>query len=119
MPSDRIALRGLRVHGRHGVLAEERENGQDFVVDAVLKLDTSAAAGSDDLDDTVDYGTLAVRLAEVVAGPPCNLLETLASRLADACLSDPRVFEVELTVHKPDAPIPLAFNDVSVTVVRP
>jgi dihydroneopterin aldolase len=117
--SDRIALTGLRVHGTHGVLPEERRDGQDFVVDAVLRLDTRAAAASDDLADTVDYGVLAAQLAEVVAGEPCDLLETLAARLAAVCLGHPQVFEVELTVHKPSAPIPLSFSDVSVTVVRP
>jgi dihydroneopterin aldolase len=119
MGSDRIALRGLRVHGRHGVLPEERESGQEFVVDAVLKLDTRAAAGSDALADTVDYGTLAERLAEVVAGEPCDLIETLAQRLAAVCLSYDLVFEVEVTVHTPHAPIRVPFDDVAVTVVRP
>ena len=119
MGSDRIALRGLRVHGRHGVLPEERANGQEFVVDAVLKLDTRAAAASDALADTVDYGSLAERLAGVVAGEPCDLIETLAQRLAAVCLSDDRVFEVEVTVHKPNAPITVPFDDVTVTVVRP
>jgi dihydroneopterin aldolase len=119
MATDRIVLQGLRVHGRHGVLPEERVTGQHFVVDAVLKLDTRAAAASDDLEDTVDYAALAQRLAAVVAGEPCNLIETLASRLADVCLLDGRVFEVEVTVHKPSAPVPLPFEDVAVTVVRP
>jgi dihydroneopterin aldolase len=119
MGSDRIALTGLRVHGRHGVLAAERESGQEFVVDAVLKLDTRPAAASDALADTVDYGVLAQQLAEVVAGEPCDLLETLAARLAEVCLEAPGVFEVEVTVHKPSAPIEVPFDDVSVTVVRP
>ena len=119
MGSDRITLSGLRVHGRHGVLPAEREQGQDFVVDAVLKLDTRAAAATDDLAQTVDYGVLAQRLADVVAGEPVDLIETLACRLADVCLTDPRVFEVEVTVHKPSAPITVPFADVSVTVVRP
>jgi 7,8-dihydroneopterin aldolase/epimerase/oxygenase len=117
--SDRIALTGLRVRGSHGVLPEEREQGQDFLVDAVLWVDTRAAAASDDLADTVDYGVLAQRLAAVVAGDPVDLIETLASRLADTCLADPRVTRAEVTVHKPRAPIPLTFTDVSVTVVRP
>ncbi len=117
--TDRVTLSGLRVRGFHGVLPEERRNGQDFVVDAVLSLDTRAAAVSDDLADTVDYGALAQALAKVVAGEPCDLLETLADRLAAVCLAHPLVFEVELTVHKPSAPIPLSFDDVSVTVVRP
>lgn len=117
--TDRISLTGLRVRGHHGVLAEERRDGQDFWVDAVLQLDTRDAAASDALADTVDYGQLATELAAVVAGEPCDLIETLASRLADVCLSQPRVQGVEVTVHKPSAPIPLAFSDVSVTVVRP
>jgi dihydroneopterin aldolase len=117
--SDRITLTGLRVRGHHGVLEHERRDGQDFVVDAVLCLDTRPAGASDDLSDTVDYGLLASRLADVVAGEPCNLIETLAERLAAVCLSHPLVFEVEVTVHKPSAPVPLDFSDVAVTVVRP
>jgi dihydroneopterin aldolase len=110
-----IALTGLRVRGHHGVFDHERRDGQDFVVDAVLELDTAAAAASDDVADTVDYGNLAQRLAAVVAGEPVNLLETLASRLVDQCLADPRVGSATVTVHKPQAPIPLAFADVAVT----
>ena len=116
---DRIALTGLRVRGFHGVLPAERAQGQDFLVDAVLHVDVREAAASDDLQDTVDYGVLAVRLAEVVAGEPVDLLETLAERLAAVCLADPRVGTAQVTVHKPGAPVPLAFDDVTVTVVRP
>ena len=118
MASDRITLTGLRVHGRHGVLPEEREQGQDFVVDAVLKLDTRAAAATDDLAQTVDYGVLAQRLAEVVAGEPVDLLETLAQRIADVCLVDERVEWTEVTVHKPAAPIQATFTDVALTIHR-
>lgn len=116
---DRIALTGLRVRGRHGVLPEERRDGQDFVVDVVLHLDLSRAAATDDVADTVHYGDLAKRLAAVVAGEPVDLIETLAERLAQVCLVDPRVEQAEVVVHKPTAPIPLTFEDVSVTVVRP
>jgi dihydroneopterin aldolase len=117
-PSDRIALRGLRVHGRHGVFDHERANGQDFVVDVVLELDTSAAACTDALEDTVDYGKLANTVAAIVAGEPVQLLETLADRIATACLTDARVVRAEVSVHKPHAPIDLAFDDVVVTIVR-
>jgi dihydroneopterin aldolase len=117
--SDLIALTGLRVRGHHGVLPAERRDGQDFVIDAELTVSVREAAATDDLARTVDYGVLASRLAEVVAGEPVDLIETLASRLADVCLGDPRVTSVRLTVHKPFAPIPMAFADVSVTVVRP
>lgn len=119
--ADRVALTGLRVRGHHGVFDAERRDGQDFVVDAVLELDdavVTAAAKSDDLADTVDYGALAQSLAAIVGGDPVNLLETLAARLVDACLADPRVAAAEVTVHKPQAPIPLVFGDVAVTVRR-
>jgi 7,8-dihydroneopterin aldolase/epimerase/oxygenase len=115
---DRIALTGLRVRGHHGVYDVERRDGQDFVVDVTLELDTAAAALSDDVADTVHYGELAEALAAIVAGEPMNLLETLAERLAAVCLADPRVAAADVTVHKPQAPIPLAFADVAVTIRR-
>lgn len=115
---DRIALRGLRVRGRHGVFGHERRDGQEFVVDAVLWTDTRAAAEADELSRTVDYGALADRLTAVVTGQPVRLIETLASLLAAACLADRGVAEVEITVHKPQAPIPHPFDDVTVTIRR-
>jgi 7,8-dihydroneopterin aldolase/epimerase/oxygenase len=116
--SDRIELRGLLVRGHHGVFEYERAEGQDFVVDVSLDVDTLAAARSDDLADTTDYGALALAIAAIVSGEPVNLLETLAERIATACLADPRVTSVEVSVHKPAAPIPLTFDDVVVTIVR-
>jgi 7,8-dihydroneopterin aldolase/epimerase/oxygenase len=116
--SDRITLRGLVVRGYHGVFEHERTDGQDFVVDVALDVDTSSAARSDNLADTVDYGAVAAAVAAVVSGEPVNLLETLAGRIATACLADARVTSVEVTVHKPNAPIPLTFDDVAVTITR-
>ena len=116
--SDRIALRGLTVRGHHGVFESERIDGQEFVIDVVLDVDTAAAAHSDQLTDTVDYGSLASTIAAIVGGPAVNLLETLADRIAQACLDDVRIAAVEVSVHKPHAPIALAFDDVVVTIVR-
>ena len=116
--SDAIRLTGLRVRGHHGVYDFERAQGQDFLVDVLLELDLTPAAASDDVADTVHYGELADRLAAIVGGEPVNLIEALASRLADACLDDPRVSTVEVTVHKPGAPITHEFADVSVTLRR-
>jgi dihydroneopterin aldolase len=116
--ADRIRLSGLTVRGFHGVFDHERRDGQDFVIDAELEVATDDAAASDDLADTVDYGDLAQRLAAVVAGEPVNLIETLVARLADECLADPRVEAAAVTVHKPQAPIPLTFADVAVTIRR-
>jgi dihydroneopterin aldolase len=116
--TDRIAVRGLRAVGHHGVYAEEREKGQPFVVDVVIDVDTRAAAVSDEVTDTVHYGELAQRVVAVVEGEPVNLLETLAQRIADVCLDDDRVEAVEVTVHKPEAPVGVEFGDVAVSVVR-
>jgi dihydroneopterin aldolase len=115
---DRIALRGLRVRGHHGVFDHERRDGQDFVVDVTAWLDLAAAAASDALADTLDYGALARRVAAVVGGPPADLVETVAARVADEVLTDARVTAVEVTLHKPQAPIPLEFADVAVVVHR-
>jgi len=115
---DRITLTGLRVLGYHGVYEFERREGQEFVVDATLDVDLSRAAASDDVADTIHYGELASQLAAVIAGEPVNLIETLAARLLDVCLADKRVTAATVTVHKPQAPIAHAFNDVSVTLHR-
>jgi dihydroneopterin aldolase len=118
MTGDQIAIRGLRVIGYHGVLPHETALGQEFIVDAVLGVDTRPAATGDDLTLTADYGALAGRLAAIVAGPPVALIETLAQRLADACLADPAVAEAEITVHKPHAPVAQHLADISVTIRR-
>ena len=115
---DRIAIRGLRAHAHHGVYAVERERGQVFTVDAVLEVDTTAAAAGDDLDRTVDYAELAVELHAVLTGKAVRLIETLAQRLADACLAHSAVEAVEITVHKPQADLGVPFDDVTVTIRR-
>ncbi|WP_405582919.1 dihydroneopterin aldolase [Streptomyces sp. NBC_01190] len=115
---DRVTLRGLRIRGHHGVFQHERDDGQTFVVDVSLGLDTAPAAAGDDLTRTVHYGELAEQVAAVVAGDPVDLIETLAQRIADACLGHRLVEEVEVTVHKPDAPITVPFDDVTVTITR-
>lgn len=115
---DRVVLRGLRATGRHGWFDHEQRDGQPFVVDVVLHLDTARAAATDDLAETVDYGALGSSVVAVVEGEPVRLIETLAQRIVGVCLADPRVAKVEVTVHKPHAPMTVAFEDVSVHVVR-
>ncbi|RBY96122.1 dihydroneopterin aldolase [Blastococcus sp. TF02-8] len=115
---DRIAVRGIRAHAHHGVYDFERERGQMFRVDAVLELDTSAAAAGDDLDRTVNYADLAQQLHRVLTGDPVNLLETLAQQLADVCLANELVDAVEITVHKPEAELGVPFDDVTVSIRR-
>jgi dihydroneopterin aldolase len=116
---DEITLTGLRVFGRHGVYDQERREGQDFLVDLTLFLDTRPAAASDDVADTVHYGELAEQVAAIVGGEPVDLVETLAARIADHVLTFGLVERVRVTVHKPDAPIALTFADVAVTIERP
>ncbi len=116
--SDEITLTGLTVFGRHGVFAHERRDGQEFVVDVTMRLDMRRAAETDDVADTVHYGEIAERIAAVIGGRPVALIETLATRIADEVLSEPLIHSVRVTVHKPHAPIALAFDDVAVTIER-
>jgi 7,8-dihydroneopterin aldolase/epimerase/oxygenase len=116
--ADRLSVVGLEATGHHGVFEHERRDGQVFRVDLVLGLDTAAAAASDRLEDTVDYGALSARVKEAVERDPVDLIETLAQRIADLCLADPRVQWAEVTVHKPDAPIEATFSDVRLTIHR-
>lgn len=118
MIGDRIELSGLRATGHHGVLESERRDGQEFVVDVALTLDTREAAAGDDLSATVNYAAVAEQVHALVAGEPVDLLETLAERIAVACLGHVRVEAVEVAVHKPQAPIGVPFSDVVVRVVR-
>ena len=111
-------MRGIAVHGHHGVFDFERRDGQEFVIDLVLGMDTRAAARSDDLQDTVDYGTLVDQVRSAVANDPVDLIETLAQRIADVCLRNDQVTDVEVTVHKPHAPIQATFEDVALTINR-
>jgi dihydroneopterin aldolase / 2-amino-4-hydroxy-6-hydroxymethyldihydropteridine diphosphokinase len=117
-PLDQIRLLGVTAWGRHGVLDHERRDGQEFSIDAVLHLDTSAAAATDDLAATVDYGALATRIADLVRGEPVDLIETLAARIAAGCLESPGVVAVDVAVHKPQAPISERFADVVVAIRR-
>jgi 7,8-dihydroneopterin aldolase/epimerase/oxygenase len=116
--ADRIELRGLRIRGHHGVHDHERRDGQEFVVDVTVWIDLDRAAATDDLADTVDYGTVAARAAEIVGGPPKNLIETVAGELAEDVMRDERIHAVEVVLHKPQAPIPLTFDDVAVVARR-
>ena len=116
--TDRITLTGLRVRGHHGVFEHERRDGQDFLVDITVWIDLDRAAASDELADTLHYGELAERAAAIVGGEPRNLIETVAAEVAEDVMRDERAHAVEVTLHKPSAPIPLAFADVAVTARR-
>ena len=115
---DRLSVTGIEAFGHHGVFEHERRDGQVFTVDLVLGLDTTTAAESDALGDTVDYGGLVGRVRAAVETDPVNLIERLAERIAEVCLADDRVEWTEVTVHKPHAPIDATFTDVALTISR-
>jgi dihydroneopterin aldolase len=116
--ADSIAINGIEVFAFHGVLSSEKENGQLFLVDVELSMDLALAGASDSLADTVDYGLLAQRIHDVVASERWDLIERVATRVAETVLDDPRVEAVMATVHKPAAPVAIGFSDVSATVHR-
>lgn len=116
--SDRIVIAGLEVWAHHGVLPHEREIGQRFVLDIALELDLAPAGASDELDDTVDYGTLAQAIHDRVADERHDLLERVAERVAELALEDARVRAVEVVVRKPAAPLTVAAGEVRVEVRR-
>ena len=118
LPGDQLSVRGLEAWGHHGVFEHERREGQVFRVDLTLGLDSRSAARSDQLQDTVDYGTLSTRVRKAIESDPVDLIETLAQRIADLCLEDERVDWATVTVHKPDAPIEATFSDVALTITR-
>lgn len=115
---DQILLSGIRGVGHHGVFEHERRDGQDFIVDVALEVDLRRSASSDDLADTVDYGTVASDVHALITGEPYDLIETLAEEIATACLRHRAVECVTVTVHKPQAPITVPFDDVAVRITR-
>ena len=118
MTADLIVLTGIVGRGHHGVYAFERDEGQDFVVDVVATMDLSVAAESDDLAETIDYSALAPAVVADIERAPVNLIEKLAARIARTCLRDSRITTVTVTVHKPQAPMPVRVGDVAVTLTR-
>lgn len=115
---DTISIRGVQAHGKHGVFAHERRDGQPFIVDLVLGFDAGPAAESDDLSRTVDYGSLTQEVHDAITSEPVDLIETLAQRVATIALSRDLVQWVQVTVHKPAAPIAVTLEDVAVTIER-
>jgi dihydroneopterin aldolase len=116
--SDILRITGIECFGHHGVFDFERREGQLFVVDLELGIDTRPAAASDDLADTVDYGTLTLAVKDAVERDPVDLIETLVQRIADVCLLADRVEWATVTVHKPQAPIDATYSDVALTITR-
>ncbi|APX31518.1 dihydroneopterin aldolase [Brachybacterium sp. P6-10-X1] len=118
---DRIEVTGIRAWGHHGVLAAEKELGQQFVVDVTLHLWTAPAGRADDLSRTVNYAEVAAAVADEIRGGPHDLVETLAESIATRILTGvgrPLVRRVGVRVHKPAAPVGLPVGDVAITIER-
>lgn len=117
--ADQIHVTGIKAFGYHGVLPHEAAEGQEFIVDLAVSLDLSAASRSDNLDETVNYSDLALIVYENIVGERVQLIERLAGRIADQIKSSyPQIDSISVTVHKPDAPVTLDFDDISVTITR-
>ena len=116
--TDHIVLQGISARGFHGVLDFEKTDGQDFVVDVTLEVDLRRAGRSDLLAHTVSYAEVAADIVDVIAGPSLDLIESLAEQIAATALRRPLVQSVEVTVHKPQAPVGVPFGDVQVTIER-
>ena len=116
--TDELSVTGIECFAHHGVFDFERREGQVFVVDLVIGIDTRSAAASDDLAETVNYGTLVADVKAAVERDPVDLIETVAQRITDVCLLDTRVEWARVTLHKPDAPIDATYSDVALTITR-
>jgi dihydroneopterin aldolase len=116
---DAISLDGIEVWANHGVLEHEADLGQRYVIDITIHVDLSAAVASDDLADTVDYGALSSLVVHMFGQPRVRLVETVAGRVADAVLDhDVRIEAVDVTVHKPSAPLTVPVRDVRIQLTR-
>lgn len=115
---DQVAVRGIRGRGRHGVLDHEKRDGQDFSVDVVMHVPTVRAGRSDRLVDAVDYSEVAATAHRILTGPSLDLVEAVAEQIAAAVMADHRLLAVDVTVHKPQAPVGVPFDDVTVSVRR-
>jgi dihydroneopterin aldolase len=112
---DEIRLRGLRAFAHHGVFEHERENGQEFIIDVDARLNLQGL--KDEISKTIDYGKLAEAIVDSVSSAPVDLIETVAQRVAQVVLSS-GAESVRVELHKPAAPIPVPFADVSVVIER-
>lgn len=116
---DFIEIKGLKIFGNHGVLKEEKKRGQDFYVDIRLYTDLHSAGLTDNLSQTVNYADVSLTANSYVSGNCFDLIEKVAEGLAEEILKKYTLVEkVDITIHKPQAPIPVSFEDVSVNITR-
>ena len=117
--SDKIFVTDIEVFGKHGCSEIERRRGQIFKVDVEVDLDLRASGKSDDINDTVDYSAIIFGVERIVSGTPRNLIETVAEEIATSILEKYALAEsVRVTIHKPDAPLPVKYADAGVSIFR-
>jgi FolB domain-containing protein len=116
--SDTISITGLRLTGYHGVFEHEKTDGQVFIIDLTIELNTQQAGQSDDVSDTLDYSVVVDEVANRVTGQSLDLIETLAADISRIVLRHPEPQAVTVTVHKPDAPVGHPVSDIAVTIRR-
>lgn len=115
---DELKITGIQAHGFHGVFDFEQHDGQLFLVDLLLHLDLKKSGESDALEDTVDYGAMTARVKELIESGPYRLIERLAEVIATTLKRDFSLSNIEVTVHKPEAPVGVKVSDISVTIRR-
>ena len=116
--SDYIDLKGISGFGHHGIFEFERENGQNFIVDVELELESKRASKSDSISDAVDYSQVAKDVYELIVGEPVNLIERLAHNIASELLRKYPLKAVEVVVHKPNAAVGVSISDIAVRIKR-
>lgn len=116
---DKISIKGLKLFAYHGVNPEEKENGQNFVVDLDYYVNIARACQMDTLDDTVSYAKVVKTIRRVFTAEKYDLIERAAQVIADAVLDEfDDIFKVEVTLKKPEAPISAEFDYVAVSIMR-
>ncbi|MDE6388577.1 MAG: 2-amino-4-hydroxy-6-hydroxymethyldihydropteridine diphosphokinase [Lachnospiraceae bacterium] len=116
---DQIIIENLQVYAHHGVYQEENEKGQNFYINAIMETDTRNAGTLDELDLSTNYGEVCTFLNNYITGHIYKLIETVAEKTAEAVLLRfPLVRRITLEVRKPEAPIILPFESVSVKITR-
>ena len=115
---DEIAITGIRGFGYHGLFEHEKKDGQEFFVDIRITADLSSACQSDRIESTIDYGKVAIRVKELIETGSFNLIERLAEVITERLKSEFSIDAIEVTVHKPNAPVGIDLRDISVTIRR-
>ena len=116
---DKISIKGLEIFANHGVFPEENKLGQKFVINVALYVDTRSAGLTDDLEQSVNYGTVCHQINDFLTANTYKLIERCAEELATHLLvSNPLVQEIDVEIEKPGAPIGLPLETVSVKIHR-